>query len=51
MIMPFGQYKGEELLDIPTEYLEWLYENVELYGDLEQEVSDVLSEKSDNWPF
>jgi hypothetical protein len=43
VIMPFGKYKGEELLDIPVEYLEWLYDNVELYSSLEQKVSDAIS--------
>jgi uncharacterized protein (DUF3820 family) len=33
-IMPFGKYKGEQLLDIPVSYLEWIYDNVELRGDL-----------------
>lgn len=42
MRMPFGQYRGEEVEDLPTDYLEWLYENVELYGELEETVIDIL---------
>ena len=29
MRMPFGQYQGEELEDLPTDYLEWCLENIE----------------------
>lgn len=42
VVMPFGKYKGEQLLDIPTSYLEWIYDNLELNGDLEQAVSDAI---------
>lgn len=40
--MPFGKYKGESLLDIPVSYLEWVYDNIELNGDLEKAVSDAI---------
>ena len=40
--MPFGKYKGESLLDIPVSYLEWVYYNIELNGDLEQAVSYAI---------
>lgn len=42
VIMPFGKYKGEQLLDIPVSYLEWIYDNLELNGDLEKSVSDAI---------
>lgn len=42
IIMPFGKYKGEQLLDIPVSYLEWIYDNLELNGDLDQGVSDAI---------
>lgn len=51
MEMPFGKYRGEAIEDIPLDYLKWLYENVELYGDLEVEVSDRLAMEDDEWPF
>lgn len=40
--MPFGKYKGESLLDIPVSYLEWVYDNIELDGDLEESVSNAI---------
>lgn len=40
--MPFGKHKGESLLDIPVSYLEWIYDNIELDGDLEESVSDAI---------
>lgn len=42
VIMPFGKYKGEQLLDIPVSYLEWIYDNLELNGDLKKSVSDAI---------
>lgn len=42
IIMPFGKYKGEQLLDIPASYLEWIYDNLELNVDLEHAVSDAI---------
>ncbi len=26
--MPFGRYKGKDMEDLPTDYLQWLAENV-----------------------
>jgi len=28
-VMPFGKYKGEEMVEIPDSYLEWLLNNFE----------------------
>lgn len=42
-IMPFGKYKGEYLEDIPEDYLQWAYENLDLRPDLEQAMEAVLS--------
>lgn len=42
IIMPFGKYKGECIVDIPLSYLEWIYDNLELNGDLQQAVSDAI---------
>jgi Putative quorum-sensing-regulated virulence factor len=40
MKMPFGRYKGVELDEIPTQYLEWLARNVDLRGLLRGAVLD-----------
>ena len=42
MIMPFGKYQGFDLEEIPREYLEWIAENLDLYGELREAVFDVL---------
>lgn len=44
MIMPFGMYAGEDVADLPCDYLLWIVENVDLYGDLEQAVLDAIEE-------
>jgi len=38
MLMPFGVYKGEDLKVIPTNYLNWLY------GEMETEEGYLLDE-------
>ena len=35
-IMPIGKYKGQKLANIPAEYLLWLLENGNTYGELKQ---------------
>ena len=43
--MPFGKFRGFSIQDIPRDYLSWLWENVDLYGRLKDEVSKfILSE-------
>ena len=44
IIMPFGKYKGEYIYDLPIDYLEWLYENIELRGDIQEAVSKAIDE-------
>lgn len=40
--MPFGKYKGWRLQSIPEDYLQWLLDNVELFGTLENAVIQEL---------
>jgi len=42
MRMPFGKYRYWDVEDIPRDYLEWLYENVDLRDRLRRAVEDVL---------
>jgi hypothetical protein len=30
MLMPFGRFKGVDIQDLPSDYLSWLVENIEL---------------------
>ena len=42
MRMPFGKYKDFQLEEIPRDYLKWISENLDLYGDLRIAIFDVL---------
>lgn len=33
-LMPYGQYKGDKMLNVPASYLIWLYENDKAFGDV-----------------
>jgi len=44
--MPFGKYQGYDLADIPTSYLRWLVEHVDLYGELADEVEAELAARA-----
>ena len=35
-VMPIGKYRGKEMANIPPEYLLWLLENGNTYGELKQ---------------
>ena len=41
-IITFGKYKGQKLANIPPEYLLWLYENSNIYGELKAYIADNL---------
>ena len=49
--MPFGQFKGEKLIDIPAWYMLKLIENNKCYGDLKKYLKDnedvFIKEKED----
>lgn len=59
--MPFGKYKGKMLIEIPDEYLLWLYgemgkKNVSpfarpLYDYLESNIEAIKKNIDDNKPF
>jgi uncharacterized protein (DUF3820 family) len=41
-IMPIGKYKGEKMANVPSEYLLWLYENGNIYGELKQYLKENI---------
>ena len=41
-LMPFGKHKGEKLANVPSEYLLWLLENGNIYGELKVYIKDNL---------
>jgi uncharacterized protein (DUF3820 family) len=42
MQMLFGKFQGVEIEDIPKDYLQWVANNLDLYGDLREAIFDVL---------
>lgn len=49
MIMHFGKHKGEEVIDLPIDYLEWLVENCE-DDEIRTEAEEICAEHKDNNP-
>ena len=56
MKMPFGKYKGQGIVDIPTAYLQWVEKNVPLrafnltfsLGDLQKTINFELSRRGND---
>lgn len=40
--MPFGKYKGEKMIDVPADYLLWLYVNNKAKGELKAYIEDNI---------
>lgn len=45
MNLTFGKYKGEDIVDVPTEYLIWVEENVEFISDAERKEINIEIER------
>lgn len=43
MKMPFGKYAGQDIEDIPADYLRWFAATVEGHDDVVKECEDQLS--------
>lgn len=41
-IMPFGIHKGKRLIDVPAQYLIWLYDNNKCSGPLKDYIEDNM---------
>jgi len=41
-LMPFGKYKGQEMINVPSNYLLFLYENNKCYGELKSYIEDNM---------
>jgi hypothetical protein len=39
-LMPFGQYKGYKMANVPASYLLWIYDNLQLREDLKKYIED-----------
>ena len=42
-LMPFGKYKGYKLIDVPADYLLYLYEQGNLQEDLKEYIEDNMN--------
>jgi uncharacterized protein (DUF3820 family) len=40
--MPFGKYAGQKMANIPPDYLIWLYENSNVYGEVKEYIKENL---------
>jgi endogenous inhibitor of DNA gyrase (YacG/DUF329 family) len=44
-IMPFGAHRGEKLIDLPRDYLRWLYKNCDLSDNLYEAIEKILEDE------
>jgi uncharacterized protein (DUF3820 family) len=47
-LMPWGKYQGKQMIDVPADYLLWLYENNKCSGSVKSyiiENLDVIKEE------
>lgn len=52
MLLRFGKYKGQQITDVPTEYLEWLVQqNKNTLADIEEELERRVAAESANLPI
>lgn len=45
VVMPFGKYKNEKLINIRSDYLVWLMEKGLISGNLKNQILDILSSR------
>lgn len=43
-IMPYGKHKGEQMIDVPDDYLIWLYKNDKCSGQVRAYIKDCFNE-------
>ena len=41
-LMPYGIHKGKHMIDVPPEYLIWLYENDKCSGQVKEYIEDCM---------
>jgi len=40
-LMPFGKHKGDKMIEVPAEYLLWLYNNNLKDGNVKNYIEDI----------
>ncbi len=43
--MPFGKHKGDDVCDLPQDYLLWLVSNIDMRKELKEAVVEALEEQ------
>jgi uncharacterized protein (DUF3820 family) len=46
MTLPFGKHKGEDIVDVPLDYLQWLEEQDWLQADLRERVQFEIKRRT-----
>lgn len=41
-LMPWGKYKGYQMINVPAKYLLYMYENNKCYGSVKDYIEDNL---------
>ena len=50
MRMPFGKHKGEDLTDVPLDYLKWAEENLQIDILLRREINHEIERREGDRP-
>lgn len=50
MEMPFGKYKGMNILDVPLDYLQWIEQQSWLKDDLRKEINFEIERRVGSRP-
>ena len=50
MLMPFGKFKGQDVRDLPTEYLLWMLAKVALRDPLLSAIEEEVDERGVDLP-
>ncbi|MFA6974020.1 MAG: DUF3820 family protein [Parcubacteria group bacterium] len=40
--MPWGMHQGKQMMDVPADYLVWLYENNKVNGDVKRYIESNM---------
>lgn len=41
-LMPWGLHKGKAMINVPADYLKWLYDNNKCFGDVKKYIEENM---------